>query len=142
MTTLDQTKASVAVAPLVASEGFPHSYMDWPAILGGAAVAAAISTLLTTFGAAVGLSAVSAYANKGLSATALGIAAGLWVLWVGVTSVAAGGYLAGRMRGRSHDATEHESDIRDGAHGLVVWALGRQHLPQVVNQRRRHCFPH
>ncbi len=34
----------------------------------------------------------------------------------------AGGYLTGRMRRRFHDATEHESDIRDGAHGLLVWA--------------------
>ena len=26
------------------------------------------------------------------------------------------------MRRRFHDATEHESDVRDGAHGLLVWA--------------------
>ena len=34
----------------------------------------------------------------------------------------AGGYLTGRMRRRFNDATEHESDVRDGAHGLLVWA--------------------
>jgi hypothetical protein len=34
----------------------------------------------------------------------------------------AGGYLTGRLRRRFHDATEHESDVRDGAHGLLVWA--------------------
>ena len=99
------------------------SYMDWPALLGGALVAAALSALLTTFGVALGLTGVSAYSGKGMSAIALGIAAGLWSLWVGVSSVSAGAYLAGRMRHRSHDATEHESDIRDGAHGLVVWAI-------------------
>ena len=32
-----------------------------------------------------------------------------------------GGYLTGRLRRRVHDASEHESDVRDGAHGLVVW---------------------
>ena len=107
----------------LAARGHVVSYMDWPALLGGALVAAALSALLSTFGVALGLSGVSAYAGKGMSAGALGIAAGLWVLWVGVSSIAAGAYLAGRMRHRSHDATEHESDIRDGVHGLVVWAI-------------------
>jgi hypothetical protein len=36
----------------------------------------------------------------------------------------AGGYLTGRMRRRAFDATPHESDVRDGTHGLLVWALG------------------
>jgi hypothetical protein len=36
----------------------------------------------------------------------------------------AGGYLTGRLRRRFNDATEHESDVRDGAHGLIVWAGG------------------
>lgn len=36
----------------------------------------------------------------------------------------AGGYLTGRLRRRNYDATEKESDIRDGSHGLTVWALG------------------
>jgi hypothetical protein len=35
----------------------------------------------------------------------------------------AGGYVAGRMRRRVHDATEHESDVRDSIHGFVVWAV-------------------
>jgi hypothetical protein len=34
----------------------------------------------------------------------------------------AGGYITGRLRRRFADATEHESDVRDGAHGLLVWA--------------------
>jgi hypothetical protein len=33
----------------------------------------------------------------------------------------AGGYLTGRLRRRNFDATEDESDMRDGAHGLLVW---------------------
>jgi hypothetical protein len=28
------------------------------------------------------------------------------------------------MRRRAFDATPHESDVRDGTHGLLVWALG------------------
>ena len=108
------------VAP-VADES--RSYMDWPAIFAGAAVAAAISLVLLTFGTALGLSLTSA--QEGLSASLFWIAivGGLWLLWVQVSASMAGGYLAGRMRRRHGDATESESDIRDGAHGLVVWAV-------------------
>lgn len=99
-------------------------YVDWSAVFAGAIVAAAIFTLMTTFGAAIGLSAASPFPGKGMSATAIGIATALWVVWIAVSSFAVGGYLTGRLRRRIHDASEHESDVRDGAHGLVVWALG------------------
>ena len=35
-----------------------------------------------------------------------------------------GAYVTCRLRRRAYDATEHESDLRDGAHGLTVWAVG------------------
>ncbi len=101
-----------------------RSYVDWGAILGGAFVAAALSTIMTSFGAAIGLSLTSPLPGKGVSITVMAVTTGLWVLWVGVSSFAAGGYLAGRLRRRTHDASEHESDVRDGAHGAIVWALG------------------
>ena len=104
-----------------ATEG---SYVDWGAIVAGAVVAAAISSLMTAFGAAIGLSAASPYAGQGISANALGIASALYLIWVMVSSFLVGGYLAGRLRRRFHDASQHESEIRDGSHGLVVWALG------------------
>lgn len=110
---------------LAVSQAHPQiHYVDWGAVIAGALVASAILTLMTAFGAAVGLSAVSPYSGTGLSAVAMGLAAALWVLWIGVSSFAAGGYIAGRMRRRIHDASEHESDVRDGAHGLIVWAIG------------------
>ena len=46
----------------------------------------------------------------------------IWVIWVQVSALMIGGYLTGRMRKRNYDATEEESDIRDGFHGLLVWA--------------------
>jgi amino acid transporter len=101
-----------------------RSYVDWGAILGGAFVAAALSTIMTSFGAAIGLSLTSPLPGKGVSVTVMAVTTGLWVLWVGVSSFAAGGYLAGRLRRRAHDASEHESNVRDGAHGAIVWALG------------------
>lgn len=100
------------------------SYLDWPAILAGGIFALAISFLLLGFGASLGLSLSSPYRGEGVSAAWLAIAAGIWFAWVMVTSFGAGGYLTGRMRRRAGDATAEEIEVRDGAHGLVVWATG------------------
>lgn len=99
-----------------------HSYVDWPAIIAGVALASAISLVLLTFGAALGLSVTNLRPNEGMPAFWVAVAAALWLLWVQVSSFMAGGYLTGRLRRRLHDATEHEVDVRDGAHGILVWA--------------------
>jgi hypothetical protein len=99
-----------------------HSYVDWAAVIGGILLASAISVLLLTFGSAVGLSFANFHSFTGVSPVWVAIAAASWLLWVQISSFMAGGYLTGRMRRRFHDATEHESDVRDGAHGLLVWA--------------------
>ena len=99
------------------------SYVDWPAILGGAVVATAIAALFSAFGAAIGLSAVSAQPGEG----SLGFAVILSAIWLVVTLVAsysAGGYIAGRMRRRVDSATADEVTARDGINGLVVWGVG------------------
>lgn len=124
MTSTDRNRVPDRTMALAAASHGHAAYVDWGAIIAGAVVAAAISTLLTTFGAAIGLASVSPISGKGFSATALGIATALWVLWIAVSSFVVGGYLAGRLRHRIHDASEHESDIRDGSHGLIVWAIG------------------
>src|SRR5690554_538196 len=97
------------------------SYVDWPAILAGAVTAAAISVVLLTFGSAIGLSLTNPFGREGVSLFWIAIAMAIWVIWVQVSALMIGGYLTGRMRRRNHDATEHESDIRDGFHGLLVW---------------------
>jgi hypothetical protein len=101
-----------------------RSYLDWPAVFAGAVVASAISLVFVTFGSAIGLSLTSPFDNTGMSAVGLAIALGLWLVWVQVSSFLAGGYVTGRMRRRAYDATEHESDVRDGMHGLVMWGTG------------------
>lgn len=101
-----------------------RSYVDWAAIIAGTVVASAISLVLLTFGSAIGLSLTSAYEGRGISAAGFAIAAALWLVWVHVSGFFAGGYLTGRMRRRNYDATEDESDIRDGCHGLAVWGVG------------------
>ena len=99
-----------------------HSYLDWAAVIGGIVLASAISLLLLTFGSAIGLSFANFRTFNGVAPIWVAIAAASWLLWVQISSFMAGGYLTGRLRRRFHDASEHESDVRDGAHGLLVWA--------------------
>ena len=100
-----------------------RSHIDWGAILAGTVIATSISVVLTGFGSAIGLSMTSPFEGKGFSGVAIAVAIGLWVVWVAVSSLIAGSYLAGRMRRRAGDATPDEVSVRDGVHGLVVWAL-------------------
>ena len=115
---------NIAAATTVRPSEELSSYIDWPAVIAGAVVAAAISLVLLTFGSALGLSFTSPFENTGMSAIGLAIGLAIWLVWVQVSSFLAGGYIAGRMRRRVHDASEHESDVRDGIHGLLVWGTG------------------
>lgn len=119
---LGSTDVVVVTPP--GSEASSGSYLDWSPILGGAVLSAAISTIMAAFGSAIGLSLVSADASRSTSMTALAIAGALWALWVTVSACGAGGYLAGRMRKPLAEAGSDERGVRDGAHGLVVWAVG------------------
>jgi hypothetical protein len=99
------------------------SYINWPAIIAGAVIASAVSFILLTFGSAIGLSMTSAREGESASVFWIAVVGGLWILWVQITASFAGGYLTGRMRRRIGDASEYESDIRDGSNGLVMWGL-------------------
>jgi hypothetical protein len=112
----------IATAPVGTGEQEHHSYVDWAAVIAGIVLASAISLVLLTFGSAVGLSFTNFRTFEGVAPIWVAIAAALWLLWVQISSFMAGGYITGRLRRRFHDASEHESDVRDGAHGLLVWA--------------------
>lgn len=100
------------------------SYLDWGSVIGGIVLASAISIVLLAFGSAIGLSFSSASVSTKGFAIGAGIGAALWFIWVQVSSFMAGAYLTGRLRKRKHDSTEHEVEVRDGSHGLLVWAGG------------------
>jgi hypothetical protein len=113
---------TIVVAPAATNTQEHHSYVDWPAVIGGIVMASAISLVLLAFGSAVGLSFADFDAGPDVNPIWIAIAAASWLLWVQISSFMAGGYVTGRMRRRFNDATEDESDIRDGVHGLLVWA--------------------
>lgn len=97
---------------------------DWSAIFAGATLATAIALVLAAFGLSMGLGMASPYEGEGASRAAFALAAGMWLLWIQLVAFAAGGYVAGRLRARRPEETEHENDVRDGLHGLVVWSVG------------------
>jgi hypothetical protein len=99
--------------------------MEWSAVFAGAIGASAISFLLLTFGAAVGMTLTSPLPEAaGLSIWGLVLATAWWAVMVAIGSFFAGGYLAGRMRMRWGTGSRDESQFRDGAHGFMVWAVG------------------
>jgi hypothetical protein len=98
------------------------SFVEWGAVLAGAVLAAAISFVLLTFGAAIGLSATSPWPNSGLSAKVVASLAVFWAMAQQIGSIMVGGYVAGRMRSRWHEPG-HEAEFRDGLHGALVWAV-------------------
>ena len=100
------------------------SYFDWASVIAGSFIAAAISTVFLTFGSALGLTLTSFKTGGEYPAMGLVIAGAIWLLWVQVSSFIGGGYIAGRMRRRIGDTKRHEVEMRDGAHGLTVWAVG------------------
>jgi hypothetical protein len=99
------------------------SYVEWGPIFAGAIAASAISFLLLTFGSAIGLSLTSPWPSSGARLWVVALAVGWWAVAVQIASFAAGGYLAGRMRGPWAESIE-ESEFRDSAHGFLVWAVG------------------
>jgi hypothetical protein len=112
-----------AAAGPVAAPGGPLSYIHWGPVFAGALVAAAVWTVLMAFASAVGLMVASPSPTWRDTSVWLAILSGVWVIVVTVGSYALGGYLAGRVRSTWKAATD-EIEFRDGAHGLLVWALG------------------
>lgn len=99
------------------------SYIEWSAVIAGALGASAISFLLLTFGASVGLTLTSPWATgKALWAAVIGVT--WWTVMVQIGSFFVGGYLAGRMRSGWADAQLTESRFRDSTHGFMVWTVG------------------
>ena len=90
---LDTPTDVTIIAPPSAQGGEERSYVDWPAIIAGVVLASAISLVMLTFGAAIGLSFANFRAPDTASPIWIAIAAGSWLLWVQVSAAMAGGYL-------------------------------------------------
>src|SRR6202165_4970148 len=97
--------------------------VSWAAVLAGAIASCALTLVLLSFGAGLGFSVVSPWANSGVSATTFEIGTGLYFIVMAMISSAVGGYLAGRLRNRWIGVESTEVLFRDTAHGFLAWAL-------------------
>ena len=99
------------------------SGVSWPAVIGGAFVAASLSLILLALGAGLGFSSVSIWSNDGASASTIGMAAVVWLIVMQIVSSSMGGYLAGRLRTKWANIHTDEVYFRDTAHGFLAWAV-------------------
>ncbi|HMF75583.1 MAG TPA: hypothetical protein VK604_07965 [Bryobacteraceae bacterium] len=98
-------------------------YLEWTPVIAGALGATALSFILVTFAAAVGLGVSSAAPTWRDASAALWILSGVFLILQAVLSFAFGGYIAGRLRSPLAAGPADEVETRDGVHGLSVWAL-------------------
>jgi hypothetical protein len=119
MDTLTQQHTGVAATPESSV-----SAVSWPAIFGGAFVAAASSLVLVALGSGFGLASVSPWRDVGASATTVAWMTAAWLILVQWLSSGLGGYLAGRLRTKWANLHTHEVFFRDTAHGFITWAVG------------------
>ena len=99
------------------------SAVSWGAVAAGAAAAASLSLILLLLGVGLGLSAVSPWAQAGVSAETFGLSTILWLTLTQLLASAMGGYLAGRLRTKWTEVHTDEVYFRDTAHGFLSWAI-------------------
>jgi hypothetical protein len=100
-----------------------RSHVEWSPVFAGALAAAALSSVLLTAGASLGLSLISTYPVQSYGRSA-GTLAALWSLIVMIGSFMLGGYIAGRLRSSWREGGPDEIAFRDGMHGFLVWSIG------------------
>lgn len=100
-----------------------HTAVSWPAVAAGAFAAAALGLILLALGAGAGLSSLSPWQTSGLTPSAVGLGAVLWITGVEIVASALGGYMAGRLRTKWVNVHSDEVYFRDTAHGFLSWAV-------------------
>ncbi len=90
--------------------------VSWGAIFAGAVTALVIQMILNLIGLGIGLSTLNPTGNDTPTAASLSSGAGIWFVVSGIVASLVGGFLAGRLSGKSVAGTT-------GYHGLVSWAV-------------------
>ena len=90
--------------------------ISWGAIFAGAFVTLAVFLTLQILGAGIGASSIDLTGNRVTSARSLGIGAAIWWFIMGLISLFAGGWVAGRLGWRANK-------VDRALHGLTVWSL-------------------
>jgi hypothetical protein len=123
MTDLREADVSIVAAETDLIEPMAsESTIAWGAVAAGGFANAALTLLLMAFGAGMGFSAISPWANSGVSATTFSVGTGLYFIVIAMLASTIGGYLAGRLRSRWTTVHADEVYFRDTAHGFMSWA--------------------
>jgi hypothetical protein len=96
-------------------------YPEWGPIVAGGIAAAALALALHAFAVGIGLSVSSTAPTWRDASFVLVLLSALYVILAALASYGLGGYLVGLMCTRS--SSREDADLRDGLHGLLVWAL-------------------
>lgn len=100
-----------------------HSYVEWTSVAAGTMLAVALSLVMLQFGAAVGIADLDNMRTN-IPTREHMIYGSVYALLIQLFSFTIGGYVAGRMRAPIAGSPIHEREVRDGVHGLLVWATG------------------
>jgi hypothetical protein len=100
------------------------SGLSWSAVIAGALTAIAVSVIVISLGTGIGMELVSPYSYSSPSAGTMTVMGALWLVFAQAVGFAVGGYVAARLRRLPAGLHTDEVKFRDGANGLVVWAIG------------------
>src|SRR3954463_4993772 len=89
-------------------------YLQWTPVIAGALAATALSLILVTFAAAVGLGVSSTAPTWRDASGALWLLAGVYLILQAIISFAFGGYVAGRLRRPLAAGPSDQVESRDG----------------------------
>lgn len=108
---------------IVENETAPVAAISWPAVLAGAAVAAAFTLMMLALGSGLGFSAFSPWSAHTVDTLRGATFAGIFLAATAIIASALGGYITGRLRRLWSNVHSDEVVFRDHAHGLVTWAV-------------------
>src|ERR1700742_5343993 len=97
--------------------------LQWTPIVVGALTATALSLILITFAATVGLGVSSAAPTWRDASWALWLLSGVYLILQALIAFGCGGYVAGRTQAPLAAVHVDEVERRDGFHGIAAWAL-------------------
>jgi hypothetical protein len=98
-------------------------HLEWTPVVVGALTACAVSSILLTFAATVGLGVSSASPTWRDASFALWLLSGIFLVLQALLSFGCGGYFAGRARSPYRAAAAEDVERQDGLHGIASWAL-------------------
>lgn len=97
--------------------------LQWTPVIAGALTACAVSSILVTFGATVGLGVSSTSPTWRNASVALSLLSGIYLILQALVSFGCGGYVGGRCRAPFGRLLSEDAEKRDGMHGIAIWAL-------------------